>query len=368
MNARPSASMERAVGIVEQIVRERDGIQYLHVRTEQGMRDALNYIALTGRLQPGVQVLLNTTATRLELGTGGYDFVIAAHLSEPDCSAIPDPRDKERLLMRLRYTPLQLALPAAECLYPDALAGTLEGTPVVAILLHSHLAPVVGTIHYAHPDARVVYVMTDSAALALDFSETVSWLKARGWLAGTITIGQAFGGDLEAVNLYSALLLARHTLHADFIVVGQGPGHLGTGTRWGFSGIDQGMALNAADTLGGLPIAALRISFDDPRERHQGVSHHSLTILSRVVRMPCHVPVPMLPEAQMERVLRDLEHAGIPEHHTLHFMDANAAFEWLCQQEVPLATMGRDAQTERAYFLAGCAAGLLADGLFKGMR
>lgn len=351
----------KATGVVEQVVRERDGVQSLRVRTEQGLRDALSYIELTGRLQPGEQVLLNTTATLLGLGTGGYDFVVA---TQSDMSDEPDLRfERERLLMRLRYTPMQFAAPAAENLYPDALVGTLEGTPVVAILLHSHLAPVVGAIRYARPDARVVYIMTDSAALALGFSETVSQLKAHGWLSGTITIGQAFGGDLEAVNLYSALLLARHALNADFVVVGQGPGNLGTGTRWGFSGIDQGLALNAIGTLEGMPVAPLRISFSDPRERHQGVSHHSLTVLGQVALVPCHVPVPMLPDEQRERVLNDLHRAGIAERHTLHLIRAEEAFEWLCQQSIPLTTMGRDAHLERAYFLAGCAAGLLAVNL-----
>jgi hypothetical protein len=357
----------KSLGVVERVVREREGVQYLQVLTDTGIRHALNYSTLTGTLQPGDRVLLNTTATTLNLGTGGYDFVMAV-LSDGsamlDLSDMAEGLKREQVLMRLRYTPLQFAAPAAESLY--LVDDTLQQMPVVALLLHSHLAPVVGAIRYASPEARVVYVMTDSASLALGFSETVSWLKAQGWLSGTLTIGQAFGGDLEAVNLYSALLLARHALQADYVVVGQGPGNLGTGTRWGFSGIDQGLALNAAHTLGGQPIAALRISFGDPRERHHGVSHHALTILSRVALVPCHVPVPVLPAGQMECVLKALQDAGIPNRHTLHLVDATAAFEWLCQQGVPLATMGRDTDAESAYFLSGCAAGLLASTLRNG--
>jgi hypothetical protein len=232
----------KSLGVVERVVREREGVQYLQVLTDTGIRHALNYSMLTGTLQPGDRVLLNTTATTLNLGTGGYDFVMAV-LSDgsamSDLSDMAEGLKREQVLMRLRYTPLQFAAPAAESLY--LLDDTLQQMPVVALLLHSHLAPVVGAIRYASPEARVVYVMTDSASLALGFSETVSWLKAQGWLSGTLTIGQAFGGDLEAVNLYSALLLARHALQADYVVVGQGPGNLGTGTRWGFSGIDQGL-------------------------------------------------------------------------------------------------------------------------------
>ena len=68
----------------------------------------------------------------------------------------------------------------------------------------------------------------------------------------------------------------------DIAVVAQGPGNLGTGTRWGFSGVAAGEAVNAAAALGGRPVASLRISDADPRMRHRGVSHHSLTAYGRV--------------------------------------------------------------------------------------
>ena len=64
-------------------------------------------------------------------------------------------------------------------------------------------------------------------------------------------MGQSFGGDLEAVTLHSGLLAARHVLGADLVVVAQGPGNLGTGTRWGFSGVAAGEAVNAVAVLGG---------------------------------------------------------------------------------------------------------------------
>ncbi len=107
---------------------------------------------------------------------------------------------------------------------------------------------------------RVAYVMTDGGALPAWFSRTCAILREAGWLAGTITVGQAFGGDLEAVTLHSGLLAARHVLGADVAVVTQGPGNLGTGTRWGFSGVAAGEAVNAVAVLAGLPVAALRVS------------------------------------------------------------------------------------------------------------
>ena len=124
--------------------------------------------------------------------------------------------------------------------------------------------------------------MLDGGALPAWFSRTVAGLRAAGWLRGTISTGQAFGGDLETVTVHTGLLAARHVLGAEVIVVTQGPGNLGTGTRWGFSGVACGEAVNAAAVLGGRPVAALRISDADPRERHRGVSHHSLTSYGRV--------------------------------------------------------------------------------------
>ena len=77
--------------------------------------------------------------------------------------------------------------------------------------------------------------------------------------------------------MHTGLLAARHVLGADLAVVAQGPGNLGTGTRWGFSGVAAGEAVNAVAALGGRPVASLRVSGADPRERHRGISHHSLT-------------------------------------------------------------------------------------------
>ena len=95
--------------------------------------------------------------------------------------------------------------------------------------------------------------------------------------------------------MHTGLLAARHVLGAEVIVVTQGPGNLGTGTRWGFSGVACGEAVNAAAVLGGRPVAALRISDADPRERHRGVSHHSLTSYGRVALARADVVVPGLP-------------------------------------------------------------------------
>lgn len=95
----------------------------------------------------------------------------------------------------------------------------------------------------------MAYLMTDGAALPLHFSQTVDWLSRQGIISGTVTVGHAFGGDVEAVNIYSGLLAARVAFQPDVIIVSMGPGIVGTGTRWGFSGVEQGIVLNAVETL-----------------------------------------------------------------------------------------------------------------------
>ena len=177
--------------------------------------------------------------------------------------------------------------------------------PVVVADLHSALPAILAGL-YSSPGTgaaappRVAYVMTDGGALPAWFSRTVAGLREAGWLAATITTGQSFGGDLEAVTVHSGLLTARHAVGADVAVVAQGPGNLGTGTKWGYSGVAAGEAVNAAATLGGRPVASLRVSFADPRERHQGVSHHSLTAYGRVALARADVVIPALPEPQAD--------------------------------------------------------------------
>ena len=155
--------------------------------------------------------------------------------------------------------------------------------PVVVADLHSALPAVLAGLRSERPEARVVYLMTDGGALPIAFSRTVAGLRDAGWLHGTVTVGQAYGGEHEAVTLHSGLLAARHVLGADVAVVIQGPGNVGTGTTWGYTGVAAGEALNAVGVLRGRGVAALRVSDADPRGRHRGISHHSRTAYGRVV-------------------------------------------------------------------------------------
>ncbi|MGH3292521.1 MAG: DUF3866 family protein, partial [Trebonia sp.] len=167
--------------------------------------------------------------------------------------------------------------------------------------------------------------------------------------------GQSFGGDLEAVTVYSGLLTARHAVGADVAIVTQGPGNLGTGTKWGYSGVAAGEAVNAAAALGGRPVASLRISFADPRERHQAVSHHSLTAYGQVALAAADVVIPVLPEAQAARVASSV--APLAARHRLITVPVTGLAEALRATPVTLSTMGRSLDEDLEYFLAAAAAG-----------
>jgi hypothetical protein len=189
----------------------------------------------------------------------------------------------------------------------------------------------------------------------------VAELRDAGLLDGWITCGQAFGGEREAVTVWSGLLAAKELLGAEVIVVADGPGNLGTETTWGVSALASGHALMAASTLHGRPIPALRLSFADERERHLGVSHHSLTILGDVCKVDVDVPVPALAdETQRKTVWDALRSRHLEETHHLVEVDGQPALDELRARSLDARTMGRGIDDDPAFFLAAGAAGVLA--------
>ncbi|MBB6348332.1 DUF3866 family protein [Nonomuraea muscovyensis] len=352
-------------GEVVRIRREWPGAVELDVAVPEGQCRALAYPALVGRPEPGDEVLLNTTALAMGLGTGGYAMVVAVP------NRLPQDPEGPGHLVKARYTPLQatvLGVDEQDSPHHEILreADSLDGMPVVVADLHSALPPILCGLYAAFggmPGARVVYVMQDGGALPAWFSMVCARLREIGWLAGVVTVGQAFGGDVEAVTTHTGLLAARHVLQADVTVVTQGPGNLGTGTRWGFSGVAAGEAVNAAAVLLGRPVAALRVSEGDLRERHMGVSHHSLTAYGRVALSPAQVPVPMLPGEFGERVRDQAELLAV--RHELVAVPVDGLHEALRESPVRLSTMGRGLEEDLAYFLTSAAAGRFAASLLS---
>ena len=361
-------------GTVSGLRRQWPGAVELDVSVDGTAVRALAYPALTGLPQAGDRVLLNTTALDLGLGTGGYALVVA----------IPDrlPADPQLAghLVKARYTPLQAIVAGADeqgSPHHDVLrdADDIGGMPVVVADLHSALPAVLAGVldeaERAGDDGsrsvdrvRVAYVMQDGGALPAWFSRACAALKDAGWLAATITTGQAFGGDLETVTVHSGLLAARHVLGADIAVVAQGPGNLGTGTRWGFSGVAAGEAVNAVAALGGRPVACLRVSEADERERHRGVSHHSLTAYGRVALARADVVVPALPGPFGDRIAAQA--AALARRHAIVTVPVGGLDEALRASPARLSTMGRGLDEDPAYFLAAAAAGRHAGRLLGG--
>jgi hypothetical protein len=212
--------------------------------------------------------------------------------------------------------------------------------------------------------------MTDGGALPIAFSRTVAGLSRAGWLAGTITVGQAFGGDLEAVNVHTGLLAAGHVLGADVAIVAQGPGNLGTDSPWGYSGVATGEAVNAAAVLGGRAVGSLRVSQGDERQRHRGISHHSLTTYGKVAMAPADLPVPLLGGTFGDRVLEQARAltADSAGRLVLREVDVSGLMDALSLSPVPLSTMGRNLEQDSASFVTAAAAGRFAATLISARR
>jgi hypothetical protein len=343
-------------GTIVRLLEARPGLQRVEVDLGSGPEKAYVLAELTGRVDEGDEVVVNTTAVELGLGTGGW-HVVHWNLARRDWS-----EKGPGHIIKARYTSLQTDVGSAEEHLDPELADvdSVTGMPVVAAALHSQLPAVAVGFKDARPDARLVYVMTDGAALPLALSDLVASLRDRELVDATITCGHAFGGDYEAVSVYSALAVARHVIGADAAVVVMGPGIVGTNTRLGFTGIEVGPVLDAAIGLQGDPIACLRVSFADERPRHQGVSHHTLTTLRLACRSRVTIPVPAVGGAEEARIRADLAEGGVAERHDLVDVAPVGIIDRFTERGLRIASMGRPAADDPVLFEAAAVAGALA--------
>ncbi|GAA1485004.1 DUF3866 family protein [Brachybacterium fresconis] len=334
---------------------------------------ALAYTELTGAPGHGESVLVNTNALRRGLGTGGDALLVARR------DVLPETEASRGHMVKARYTPMQTMVDAIDD--PDGEhyevireAQDVDGMPVVVADLHSSLPAIIAGIRAERHGARIAYVHTDGAALPAAYSRTTARLREAGLLTSVISAGQSFGGDLEAITVHSALLGAKHVVDADVAVVIQGPGNLGTGTDWGFSGIEAAESVHAATALGGAPVATLRVSNADPRDRHRGLSHHSATTYGRATLAPVRLPVLSRNDSryspfhasvreQVKTSIMD-EARGHGTEHLLTEVDAKGLRDALEDIPVRMSTMGRslgeDPEAFRYAALAGRCAATLA--------
>ena len=356
MTGVPSFRTGRVLALLD----DRPGLQRVEVALGEGGRSRA--FALTdhvGPLDVGDDVVLNTTAIELGLGTGGWHLV-HWNLARTEWRA-PGPGH----IMKARYTSIQADTGSAEELHAGALADAddVEGMPVVVCGLHSQVPCVAAAVRAAAPEARVAYVMTDSAGLPLAMSDLVAAMTGAGLLAGTVTAGQSFGGDHEAVNVPSALVVARRVLDADVAIVAMGPGVVGTATRLGYSALEVGPILDAVEWLGGRPVACLRFSLADARLRHQGVSHHTRTALGLATRARATIGVPRGPYEQ--RVRDDLGAAGLAERHRVLAVDDPDVPSLLSRLGVRVTSMGRGPRDDPGFYAVAGAAGTAATTLLR---
>ena len=100
--------ISKKLGIVESIVDQNGELDDIRVKINGEIQRAYNYPKITGNINLGDEVLLNTTAVELSLWTGGYHFVIT-NLNNKESDLSPGGH-----IMKLRYTPYQVKVNAVE--------------------------------------------------------------------------------------------------------------------------------------------------------------------------------------------------------------------------------------------------------------
>ncbi len=309
---------------------------------------------LNGRVEVGNDVVINTTAIDLNLGTGGWHF-IAWNLAHTNVSA-----PGAGHIMKLRYTPLQIDTGVAEEFDDwDHTKTSLENMPVIVAPLHSHIPAITSFLKNQSDQLRIAVIISDGASLPLALSDTMHQLKDMGDVTSTITYGHAFGGDIEAINIYTALLSARHRAQADVTIVSMGPGIVGTNTQFGFTGIDVAHQLDAAQTLGGQTFGVLRASQADPRERHRGISHHSITTFSIATQRKHSLA--LINDHELTPMMQSqVKESGIDERHSVINLPSIGIVELMDDRGLNVSSMGRAAHEDPLFFESAAAAAQLA--------
>ena len=88
---------------VKKIEKTDEYLQEVYLEIEHPCKRAYNYIQMTGLAKPGDVVLANTTACTLNLGTGGYHYVMANFSIDTSKELAEHGHG-----MKLKYTPNQI--------------------------------------------------------------------------------------------------------------------------------------------------------------------------------------------------------------------------------------------------------------------
>jgi hypothetical protein len=322
----------------------------LTVELEAERRPAWADPALVGECREGDEVVVNTEAADLELGSGGFD-VVHVNLTR----GLEGEGAGGAHVMKLNYTSLQHPVEPVE--RPVGAERGERAMPVLVIPLHGHLGPAVWAFHRLERDLQVGYVQTAGGALSGQISRDAAQLRGLGLLCGHITAAPAFGGQLEAMSVAGALDAAAHRLGWDAVVAGPGPGIIGSETELGHGGLAALDTAHVALALGMPTLLSPRLSEADPRDRHRGVSHHTRTVLDLLL---AGVEVPFPGDfAGIDPLLE-----SIPDRHSARIFRADV--DAYAGSGLPTRVMGRDLAEDRLFFAAALASGrALADAVGK---
>jgi hypothetical protein len=325
----------------------------LVVEVEGQERRAWADSGLVGEMREGDEVVVNAAALDLGLGSGGFD-VVHVNLTRGLGGGV----EGDAHVMKLNYTSLQHPVEPVEA------ASSVDGpvtadieqfsahqptVPVAVLPLHGHLAPAAWAAAQAWPGTRVGYVQTAGGALPGSLSRDVATLRERGLLAGHITAAPSYGGEHEALSTVGALDAAARSLGWDAVLVGPGPGIIGSDTEFGHGGMEALNSAHAALSLKLPTILSPRLSSADPRERHRGLSHHTATVLELLL-----APVTVaIPESAAD-LASQISGASVGLHRAEPVpvdLDSYAA------SGLPTKTMGRTLAEDPLFFEAPLAAG-----------
>lgn len=286
----------------------------------------------------------------ISLGTGGYHFIVYNYSFRNDYKC-------QGHIMKLRYTPFQMRCFTAEeknTQYEDVFNkfDTLNKSIVIVGTLHSMVGPIAAMLKYLMPSINITYIMTDGGALPIYLSSNIRELKKKELIDNTITIGHAFGGDMECINIYSGLIAAKHIFKDDVTIVAMGPGIVGTGTKYGFSGIEQGQIIDAVNNLDGTSITVPRISFSDTRQRHKGISHHTITNLTNIMCTKTNLVLPYLKLKKRKIIKKQIIYNKIHRKHNVLYENGNDINKILKKYDLNITTMGRNFEKDKEYFFS----------------
>ncbi|WAM30622.1 DUF3866 family protein [Caldicellulosiruptor naganoensis] len=328
-------------GIVKRECEVTKGYQVVEVEYEdKDVSLAVNFLDINKKVTVGQEVLVNITARKLKLGSGGYDYILPTNSF---CN------HSKGHIMKLRYTPLQFSVLTEEEKNPELFNRIPNFNDLIIVVceLHSMLMPICLYLKECDRNIRISVIINDWGMLNAKLSHNLSFLKENHFVDYVISCQEAFNGDFECINEINSLIFSK-SLDAQVTIISPLPGIVGTGTKFGFSAYKAVNVIEDISRFGGKVVFPIRVSKSEERERHKFVSHHSLTILSYVnssVEIPIYQFEDKIFYTQVFKILNNYrtKHILIP----IDRIDDNIVEKY----KLLLKTMGRGFEEDSEYFL-----------------